>query len=155
MELQTTTSADASLRNEAAREARIEGPTDVNGLVGEKIRVQARDDSSSNATDADVERNAESKPQPVQADVQNLRPDLVEFDGPNDPDNPKNWPKSKKWAITVSMGMMTFVVTFASSIFSVAIAPVAEEYDVTPVVATLGVTLFLFVSLKNTSSIPY
>lgn len=72
--------------------------------------------------------------------------DLVEFDGPDDPGNPKNWPRKKRWAITISMAAMTFVVTFASSIFAVAIPEVSEEYDVSTVVATLGVALFLLVS---------
>jgi DHA1 family multidrug resistance protein-like MFS transporter len=71
--------------------------------------------------------------------------DLVEFDGPNDPGNPKNWPKWRKWAITVSMGLMTFAVTFSSSIFSVAVAPVAEEFHISTVASTFGVALFLFV----------
>lgn len=71
---------------------------------------------------------------------------LVDFQGKDDPDNPKNWPKWRRWAITTSMGLMTFVVTFSSSIFSVAVAPVAEEFHVSNIVATLGVSLFLFVS---------
>jgi hypothetical protein len=33
---------------------------------------------------------------------------LIEWDGPNDPENPMNWPASRKWVITLSMGMMTF-----------------------------------------------
>ena len=70
---------------------------------------------------------------------------LVEFDGPNDPDNPKNFSLRKKWAITASMGWMTFVVTFASSIFSVATDAVSQEFDVDRVVSTLGVSLFLLV----------
>lgn len=43
--------------------------------------------------------------------------DLVEFDGPDDPENPLNWPRRRKWAITIAMGAMTFVVTIASSIY--------------------------------------
>ena len=71
--------------------------------------------------------------------------DLVEFDSPEDTENPKNFSTRRKWAITASMGWMTFVVTFASSIFSVAIEPVSKEYDISRVVATLGVSLFLLV----------
>ncbi|KIX93942.1 uncharacterized protein Z520_10279 [Fonsecaea multimorphosa CBS 102226] len=71
------------------------------------------------------------------------RNDLVDFDGPDDPENPKNWSNAKRWGITVSMGLMTFVVTFASSIYSVAIRPVAEEYHIGEVPSTLGVSLFL------------
>ncbi|KAF2198315.1 MFS general substrate transporter [Delitschia confertaspora ATCC 74209] len=68
---------------------------------------------------------------------------LVEFDGPNDPGNPQNWSKTRRWGITISMCLMLFTVTFSSSIFSVAITVVAEQYHVGTVVATLGVALFV------------
>ena len=71
--------------------------------------------------------------------------DVVAFDSPDDPENPKNFTKRKKWAITISMGWMTFVVTFASSIFSTGIDSVSKEYHIGRVVATLGVSLFLLV----------
>ena len=70
---------------------------------------------------------------------------FVEFDGPNDPDNPKSWTPKRRWAITISMGLMVFTVTFASSIFSVNISVVQEKFDVELVTATLGVALFVLV----------
>ena len=78
-------------------------------------------------------------------------PSLVEFDGPDDPDNPKNWTARRRAAITVSMGLMTFVVTFSSSIFAVAIEPVSKEYNVGTVTATLGVAFFLLVGFVEPS----
>lgn len=68
---------------------------------------------------------------------------LVEFDGPNDPGNPKNWTTKRRWAITVCMGLTVFTVTFASSIFSVNLRVVQEKFDTTLVTATLGVALFV------------
>ncbi len=70
---------------------------------------------------------------------------LVEFNGPNDPDSPKNFSKGRKWAITFSVGWLTFVTTFASSIFSVCTDVVSQEFAVDRVVSTLGVSLFLLV----------
>ena len=70
---------------------------------------------------------------------------LVEFEGPNDPGNPKSWAPKRRWAITVSMALMVFTVTFASSIFSVNVGYVRERFDVTLVTATLGVALFVLV----------
>jgi hypothetical protein len=70
---------------------------------------------------------------------------LVEFEGPNDPGNPKSWTPKRRWAITVSMGLMVFTVTFASSIFSVNIGVVQEKFNVELVTATLGVALFVLV----------
>ena len=107
----------------------------------------------------DLEKQAQgqvSSPQtesPTQEEE--MDPSIVEFDGPNDPDNPKNWTAKRRAIITVAMGLMTFVVTFSSSIFAVAIEPVAEEFDVGIPVATLGVSFFLLVStLSHFSSLP-
>lgn len=68
---------------------------------------------------------------------------LIEFDGDDDPGNPKNWSRRRRWCITVAGAALTFVVTFSSSVFSVAINQVSEEFDVTQEVAILGVSLFL------------
>lgn len=76
---------------------------------------------------------------------------LVEFDGPNDPGNPKNWTPKRRWCITISMGLMVFAVTFASSIFSVNIGVIVEKFNVSLVTATLGVALFVLVSPSSIS----
>jgi DHA1 family multidrug resistance protein-like MFS transporter len=68
---------------------------------------------------------------------------LVEFDGPNDLGNPKNWTTKRRWGITIAMGLLVFTVTFASSIFSVNIHVVQEKFDTDLVTATLGVALFV------------
>lgn len=73
---------------------------------------------------------------------------LVLFNGPDDPDNPKNWSTRRRWGITVVVGLLVFSVTFASSIFSVNIGIVEEKFHVTRVVATLGVALFVLVRIS-------
>lgn len=70
-------------------------------------------------------------------------PNLIEWNGPDDPENPMNWPSSKKWRVTITMGFMTFAVTFASSVFSNATVPVAELFGVSTEVTTLGTSLFV------------
>ena len=70
---------------------------------------------------------------------------LVEFEGPKDLDNPKNWSEKRRWAITISMGLFVFTVTFASSIFSVNIGVVQQTFHTDKVTATLGVALFVLV----------
>lgn len=70
-------------------------------------------------------------------------PNIVEWDGPDDPENPMNFPRWKKWMITVMMGVMTFCITFASSVFSTATQATAREFGVSPEVMTLGTSLFV------------
>ncbi|CAL3973527.1 unnamed protein product [Diplocarpon coronariae] len=102
----------------------------VNNSDDEKD-LEAGDDSNAN-------ENAEQSKKKVEKD-----PNLVEWDGPDDPENPMNWAPRKKWTITVALGLMTFCVTFASSVFSNATTSVAELYHISTETATLGTSLFV------------
>jgi DHA1 family multidrug resistance protein-like MFS transporter len=102
--------------------------------IGDNTDVEKGDQNSDNER-AEQLRRKESK----QKD-----PNLIEWDGPDDPENPMNWPSSKKWIVTIALGMMTFCVTFASSVFSNATVPVAELFGVSTEVTTLGTSLFVF-----------
>ncbi|OQE36781.1 hypothetical protein PENCOP_c011G00591 [Penicillium coprophilum] len=68
---------------------------------------------------------------------------LVGWDGPDDPEMPKNFPTGRKWAITTMLSLMTVCVTFASSVFSTATKQTAKEFNVSPEVMVLGVSLFV------------
>ena len=74
--------------------------------------------------------------------------DVVGWDGPNDPENPHNWKKSKKYTVTVFYASLTFCITFASSIFSTATEVTSELYGVSTEVMTLGTSLFVLVSAR-------
>ncbi|KIM93298.1 hypothetical protein OIDMADRAFT_173323 [Oidiodendron maius Zn] len=68
---------------------------------------------------------------------------LIEWNGPDDPENPMNWSLRKKVLLTSTLAMMTFCVTFASSVFSNATVPVSKEYGVSTEVTTLGTSFFV------------
>ncbi|KAK9371453.1 major facilitator superfamily domain-containing protein [Lipomyces chichibuensis] len=70
-------------------------------------------------------------------------PDVVGWDGVEDPEHPFNWPNGKKWRITLIAALVTFCVTFASSVFTAGIPSIAAEFHVSTTVATLGLTLYL------------
>ncbi|OCL02202.1 MFS general substrate transporter, partial [Glonium stellatum] len=69
---------------------------------------------------------------------------IVDFDGPNDPYNPLNWPFKKKVITTVLYGFTTMGSTWASSVYSPAINQVSEEFHVGTEVSLLGLSLLLF-----------
>ena len=121
---------------------------DANSGTSNDDDVDANVEKLAGNENAQAEKGMVPSPKPMSPE-QGKDPSLVEFDGPNDPGNPKNWAAGKKIAITCSMGLMTFVVTFSSSIFSVAIGPVAAEFGISTLTATLGVTLFLLVCLSS------
>lgn len=125
----------------------------ADGAPREKAQQSADDLKTSREALGDLEKGLDNDP-PEQPADQNF---LVEFDGPDDPDNPKNWSTRRRWAITISMGLLVFTVTFASSIFSVNIGVVSEKFNVSVVTATLGVALFVLVSghgIPNSIPIP-
>ncbi|KPM46338.1 hypothetical protein AK830_g84 [Neonectria ditissima] len=69
---------------------------------------------------------------------------LVEFDGPDDPHHPVNWPFRKKVTTTILYGLTTCWITFASAVYSAAIYPVAAEFKVSTEVSAAGVSLMVF-----------
>ncbi|OBZ78053.1 putative transporter mfs2 [Grifola frondosa] len=67
----------------------------------------------------------------------------VAWDGPDDPENPQNWPSRRKWVITVLCLVMTVNVTFASSAPSAGALFIAQEMHKTAEVGYLVTSVFL------------
>ncbi|OJJ50345.1 hypothetical protein ASPZODRAFT_149690 [Penicilliopsis zonata CBS 506.65] len=68
---------------------------------------------------------------------------VVEFDGPDDPLHPHNWPMSRRAVMAGILCFSTFAGAFTSAIFSTTAAQVSEEFNVSEEVSILGVTLFV------------
>ncbi|KAB8067974.1 major facilitator superfamily domain-containing protein [Aspergillus leporis] len=104
--------------------------------------------------EVDVEGGVTSLPlsetQPSCGDILNNRLhqekvclDLVDWNGPDDPENPQNFIVSKKWMITVLMSSMTMWVTFSSSVLSSGTVVMAQEFHVSTEVMTLATSFVL------------
>ncbi|KAK2814053.1 hypothetical protein FQN50_000457 [Emmonsiellopsis sp. PD_5] len=68
--------------------------------------------------------------------------DLITFKI-DDPENPKNWSKARKWYVTMVVALTCFVVAFDSSVITAGIGQVAEEFEIGTVVALLTITVFV------------
>ncbi|GKZ35722.1 hypothetical protein AbraIFM66950_006474 [Aspergillus brasiliensis] len=55
---------------------------------------------------------------------------VVDWDGPKDPQNPFNWPSSRKWLMTVTALTTTFVALMNGTIITVAHEAINEEFNV-------------------------
>ncbi|ODV86602.1 hypothetical protein CANARDRAFT_195330 [[Candida] arabinofermentans NRRL YB-2248] len=98
-------------------------------------------------------RKLESEGIPIPAmggdrDYPALLPDAkdytVAFDGPDDPYHPHNWPLKKKLQQCLVVGSDTFCIAFGSAVFAEAVSEISVDFSVAPVVATLGVSLYVF-----------
>ena len=95
---------------------------------------------SIDGADRDIEKEAEAPKPKSQKDGPQNDPNLVVFDGPDDPANPQNFSNGKKWMITILLSLMTLTITFSSSVFSTAILVVSKQYHVGREVGILGVS---------------
>jgi len=57
-------------------------------------------------------------------------PHLVTWDGPDDPQNPKNWSMGRKWAATFVVSSFTFVSPVSSSMVAPALAAMGQDLGV-------------------------
>ena len=71
-------------------------------------------------------------------------PNLVTWYGPNDPANPQDWSVFKKCAVTAQLCLLTFSIYIGSAIYSPGYESLNQSFGVSSVVATLGLTLFVF-----------
>lgn len=57
-------------------------------------------------------------------------PNIVDFDGPDDPLNAQNWSARKKWGNIAVLSSLTLLVPLGSSFFAPAIPEVLAEFNV-------------------------
>jgi MFS transporter, DHA1 family, multidrug resistance protein len=68
---------------------------------------------------------------------------VVTWYGDNDPENPMNWSKGKKFFVTFEICLLTTSVYIGSSIYSAGTESVMQTFGISQVAATLGLTLFV------------
>ena len=57
-------------------------------------------------------------------------PNLVTWDCPDDPENPHNWPKHRRWASTILIAMFAFIAPMASTMVAPALDTIADDFDI-------------------------
>lgn len=70
-------------------------------------------------------------------------PNMVSWEGPDDPENPKNWALKRKWIATVVVSMFTFISPVASSMVAPALPQIEQDLGITNTVET-QMTLSIF-----------
>lgn len=70
---------------------------------------------------------------------------LVTWDGPDDPANPKNWTRRKKWAATATVSLFTFISPVSSSMIAPALQNIAREFNIPPTSGEVEIGMSVFV----------
>ena len=66
-----------------------------------------------------------------------------DWNGPNDPDNPMNWPMVSRVYHTTVPALFNFIITLGSSIYTPGLSSVQERFNVSSTVALLGLSLYI------------
>ncbi|KAI0090531.1 MFS polyamine transporter [Irpex rosettiformis] len=69
---------------------------------------------------------------------------LVDWDGPDDPKNPKNWREAKKWTVAMTMSLFTLMSALSSSMVAPAAFQIAADLNITQSVE-VSMTISIFV----------
>ncbi|KAM7185766.1 efflux pump rade [Rhypophila sp. PSN 637] len=71
-------------------------------------------------------------------------PNVVTWDGPEDPENPMNWPMKKKWANIAVLSVLTLVTPLGSSMFAPGIPKImAEFHEDSKTTATFVLSIYI------------
>ena len=70
-------------------------------------------------------------------------PTARDWSGPDDPDNPMNWPFALRVYHATIPGVIGFTVTLGSSIYTPGVHSISERFNISETVALLGLSLYV------------
>ncbi|GLB33199.1 putative MFS polyamine transporter [Lyophyllum shimeji] len=70
---------------------------------------------------------------------------IVGWDGPDDPANPRNWTKRRRWIVTLVVSLFTFISPVGSSISSPALPAISRDLQIPPGSILENMSLSIFV----------
>ncbi|WEW56773.1 hypothetical protein PRK78_002225 [Emydomyces testavorans] len=101
-------------------------------------REKSRDSVDLEIALADIEDQYVKEPEETRD------PNIVDWDGPDDPQNPLNWTFKKKFMIVGSIAIITFITPLGSSMFAPGVADVVREFKSrSPELASFVVSVYL------------
>lgn len=133
-------------RTQLAREAGDTKPTDTpveDEKKEENDLTASPNDSSSTLTEENNNLTRNLSSGKAVDPEKGVNADIVDWWGPEDPENPQNWSRPKKFFVTFEICFLTFSVYIGSAIYSAGIESVTVTFGVSQVAATLGLTLFV------------
>lgn len=133
--------ASSQTRSDAATvvdSSRSERDSDGNNRTAETSSQTTARPSSDNV---DLEKGQKGKVSQKETVTEDNN--IVDWYGPDDPECPRNWSFFKRCFVTANICLLTFSIYIGSAIYSPGIGLLAQQFGVSDVAATLGLTLFI------------
>lgn len=104
--------------------------------------------SNDESSDIDIEKNSGTNSMIKKEENTNDKeitrdPFLVDWNGPNDPENPQNWSNAQKYATMIQIMLLTAVTYMGASIYTPGEEGIRKDFKVGHVVATLNLSLYV------------
>ncbi|OTB19790.1 hypothetical protein K445DRAFT_344848 [Daldinia sp. EC12] len=106
------------------------------------VNTSIREKDSTNGEES--ERDVEAGVNNHETGADERDPDVVDWDGPDDPENPLNWSDKKKWLNIAILSIMTLVTPLGSSMFAPGIPGIMVEFhETSTTIATFLVSVYI------------
>ncbi|KAL4244382.1 MFS transporter superfamily protein [Abortiporus biennis] len=119
----------------------------ANNPLNEKPEIQQQPvDKADDDVSEHTQANTKQIPATVSDETEtgNSNVWLIDWEGPDDPQNPKNWSFKKKWAATAIVSAFTFISPVSSSMIAPASNKMAQEFGITNT-SVIALTTSVFV----------
>jgi multidrug resistance protein len=131
------------LQNEKVKEAYQQGH-DADKLPEKSLSSDLEKGAQSQAQSTHTDERTLSGDASIQEPQEPRDPNLVDWDGPDDPANPQNWAASRKWGIIAALGAVTLITPLASSFFAPGVPQVLRTFNETSnTIATFVVSVYI------------
>ena len=94
----------------------------------EDLPTAANSPTASNSPERDIE-NAQPLKVFANSSEGPVDPDVVDWNGDDDPEKPINWPAKKKWRNIFVISALTLLTPFASTMFAPAVPDAMRTFD--------------------------
>ncbi|KAK2878180.1 hypothetical protein FQN49_001083 [Arthroderma sp. PD_2] len=110
---------------------------------GASLPKELHENDHANVRDVDLEA-AEPSTEPSIDEEAVIDPNLVTWNGPADPENPKNWPKNEKWKNTWAISLFVFISPVSSAMIAPALEQLGESLGMhTEIEVYLSLAIFI------------
>ncbi|KAI7220293.1 MFS general substrate transporter [Hortaea werneckii] len=94
----------------------------------DKTSPEAKRQDSSNASINEPLHDPEKGPTTAEQEQEDHDPNIVDWDGPDDPSNPVNWSPTRKWTNIAVLSALTLLTPLASSMFAPGVPEVMRTF---------------------------
>lgn len=119
---------------------RVKTTNTILSTISRRVNVVSQVEDEENNINTEIEKKYDTEIYPDSGNLpvkgfgrefSSIDPELVTWDGPDDPEFPRNWPTRVKWGMTVLVSAYTLLCGMGATCLSPAIPTIADDFGIT------------------------